>query len=82
MHKNLAKAGKLPKEYETIYNKAKAVVYMSFGSNAQSQYMPEVFKKALIGGFREFPEIEVSIRLDFVSFWEWKDSKKNLIRVQ
>ncbi|CAD5214068.1 unnamed protein product [Bursaphelenchus xylophilus] len=59
MKESLKKAGKLPEEIENIYKRAKkGVVFMSFGSVAQSKFMPDANKKAILEAFSQLPEVE------------------------
>ncbi|WKY07850.1 hypothetical protein Q1695_007382 [Nippostrongylus brasiliensis] len=46
----------LPKEWDSILNARKRTVFVSFGSVAQSIYMPELYKKTLLSVFESMPD--------------------------
>ncbi|VDL76115.1 unnamed protein product [Nippostrongylus brasiliensis] len=46
----------LPKEWDSILNARKRTAFVSFGSVAQSIYMPELYKKTLLSVFESMPD--------------------------
>ncbi|KAE9546521.1 hypothetical protein FO519_010267, partial [Halicephalobus sp. NKZ332] len=63
----------LEKMYQDIFDSSKkGVIYFSFGSVAQSSYMPEPHKKAFLEAFAEFPEI------NFI--WKYEKASDNIAK--
>lgn len=74
MRKILSKHGHLDEVYQNIYNKAtRGVIYMSFGSNADSSTMSDEFKENLFRAFEKFKDIQVR-ELHFIYFRILKSS--------
>jgi len=62
----------LEKKYQDIFDSAKkGVIYFSFGSIAQSAFMPEAYKRAFVEAFSEFPDI------NFI--WKYEKDSKDLL---
>ncbi|CAD5210530.1 unnamed protein product [Bursaphelenchus okinawaensis] len=71
MKEQLSKAGELPDDIQKIYKKAKdGVIYMSFGSVAQSKFMPDSYKVAIIKAFAKFQNVEF--------IWKYEDDVKTI----
>ncbi|CAD5226165.1 unnamed protein product [Bursaphelenchus okinawaensis] len=55
----LKQSSELPEKFQKIYSNAnKGVVYMSFGSVAESQSMPAELKITFLEAFKQLPEVE------------------------
>uniref|UniRef100_A0A1I7ZEG1 UDP-glucuronosyltransferase n=1 Tax=Steinernema glaseri TaxID=37863 RepID=A0A1I7ZEG1_9BILA len=52
----------LEAEFKTAVDNAKKVVLMTFGSACDTKLMPESWKKAFMGAFRRFPDVQFVLR--------------------
>ncbi|CAD5209969.1 unnamed protein product [Bursaphelenchus okinawaensis] len=71
MKKALSKINALEPKYQQIFQKAKkGVVYMSFGSVAQSAWMPREMKNNILEAFNEFPDVQF--------IWKYENETENI----
>uniref|UniRef100_A0A1I7RMB9 glucuronosyltransferase n=1 Tax=Bursaphelenchus xylophilus TaxID=6326 RepID=A0A1I7RMB9_BURXY len=73
MKKAMAKTNKLDQKYQKIFDKAeKGVVYMSFGSVAESKLMPPKMKQAILEAFAQFPDVQF--------IWKYEKDEDNVAK--
>jgi len=66
----VAKAKSLPQDYQTLLDKSKGTILVSFGSIAQSYLMPTEIKQAFLDSFAQFPDIQF--------LWKYENSSENV----